>query len=195
MPYRTSSPESLAHAQLVVDALGIRETDRGHQRGRGRSRGGAARAADARPPGQHHGPHPHDHAVRPERGRAGAAAGHGQQDRAAVRLLHLARGRLAAGEPDRRPVQDPGLGAGPPPRRARRDRLQAGERRPHHGTDRRGRLRHQLSAGRRDPPLDPAGLPRARDRGARLQRGRRSPWSARGWTPPTGSAGSPRSPC
>ena len=24
MPYRTSSPESLAHAQLVIDALGIR---------------------------------------------------------------------------------------------------------------------------------------------------------------------------
>ena len=23
MPYRTSSPESLAHAQLVIDALGI----------------------------------------------------------------------------------------------------------------------------------------------------------------------------
>ena len=39
--------------------------DRGHQRGRGWSRGGAARAADARPPGQHHGPRPHDHAVRP----------------------------------------------------------------------------------------------------------------------------------
>ena len=97
--------------------------------------------------------------------------------------------------PDRRPVQDPGLGAGPAPRRARRDRLQARERRPDQGPDRRGRLRHQLSAGRRDPPLDPARATGPGDRRAGLHRGRRSSWSASASTPPTGSGGSRRSRC
>ena len=93
--------------------------DGGHQRRGGRSRRGRAGEAGAGTSRQHHGPNAHDHAVRPQRRASGAAAGHRQQDRAPVRLLHLARGRLAAGQPDRRPVQDAGLGAGPPPGRAR----------------------------------------------------------------------------
>ena len=68
MPYRTSSPESLAHAQLVIDALGIQSrtvdisaaVDGLAVRDRRRARPRAA--------GQHHGARAHDHAVRPLRG-------------------------------------------------------------------------------------------------------------------------------
>ena len=58
--------------------------------------------------------------------------GTGNKTERLLRLLHLARRRLATGQPDRRPLQDPGLGAGPAPRRARGDRHQAGQRRPDH---------------------------------------------------------------
>ena len=44
MPYRTSSPESLEHAQLVIDALGIQSAHGGHQRRGGRPRGRDRRA-------------------------------------------------------------------------------------------------------------------------------------------------------
>ena len=162
MPYRTSSPESLAHAQLVIDALGIPARDGGHQRGGGRSRRG--RAGDAGP------------------GRLGNIMARTRMITlfdlsAAHRALPLGTGnkteRLfgyftwhADDSPPVNPIGDlfktqvwalarhlgvPG-----------RHRLQARERRPHQGTDRRGRLRHQLSAGRRDPPLDPARATRRR---------------------------------
>ena len=120
MPYRTSSPESLAHAQLVIDALGIPARDGGHQRGGGRARRG--HRAETPGPGRLGNIMARTRMITlfdSQRRASGAAAGHRQQDRAPVRLLHLARRRLAAGQPDRRPVQDPGLGAGPTPRRAR----------------------------------------------------------------------------
>ena len=47
-----------------------------------------------------------------------AADRHRQQDGTADGLLHVARRRHAAGQPDRRSVQDAGLGAGAPPRRS-----------------------------------------------------------------------------
>ena len=172
MPYRTSSPESLAHAQLVIDALGIPSTNGGHQRRRWTS--GSRPSAETSTPGRLGNIMARTRMITLfdlSAAHARAPAGHRQQDRAAVRLLHLARRRLAAGQSHRRPVQDPGLGAGPAPRRARRDRLQAGERRPDQGADGRGRLRDHLSAGRRDPALDSAGLPPAGDRRAGLRGG------------------------
>ena len=58
-----------------------------------------------------------------------------------------------------------------------------------HGTDRRGRLRHLLPPGRRDPPLDSARLSGRGDRAPSASPRTRSPWCAGGSTPPTGSAG------
>jgi predicted amidohydrolase len=108
MPYRTSSKESLEHAELA---------DRGYHgsRGcvpeRGRSRG------RPHPPRQRNGPDADDHAVRPVGEASGAAPGHGEQDGAPARLFHLARRRCAAGQSAGRLVQDPGDRAG----RASRD--------------------------------------------------------------------------
>ena len=105
MPYRTSSPESLSHAQLVIDSLGIQSvtvdiTRRGGRlclgRGRRRHRSQARRQRD--------GARAHDRAVRPVRETPGAAARHQQQVRTAAGLLHLARRRRAAREPARRPL-------------------------------------------------------------------------------------------
>ena len=60
---------------------------------------------------QRDGAHAHDHAVRSRREASRHSARHGQQDGAPVRLLHLARRRLAADQPARRSVQDAGVGA------------------------------------------------------------------------------------
>ena len=64
MPYRTSSPESLEHAELVIAALGIecRTVDiSAAVDGLASAIGGGHESG---PPGQHHGPGPHDHPVR-----------------------------------------------------------------------------------------------------------------------------------
>ena len=109
MPYRTSSQESLDHAQLVIDALGIQSrtidiSAGGRRLPRERTR---RRRRTSR---QRHGAHAHDHAVRSRREAPRHSARHGEQDRAAVRLLHLARRRLAADQSARRSVQDAGAG-------------------------------------------------------------------------------------
>ena len=130
MPYRTSSPESLAHAQLVIDALGIRRS-RWTSAPRWTGSSGDRRATPTPAP-----PRQRDGAERmialfdlSAKHRA-LPLGTGNKSERLLRLLHLARRRFAAGEPARRPLQDPGLGAGPPRRRAGGDRRQARERRP-----------------------------------------------------------------
>ena len=170
MPYRTSSPESLEHGQLVIDALGIegrtveitaavdgyltQEPDAdATRRGNIMARLRMITLFDL------------------GKRAAGDPARHGEQDRAAVRLLHLARRRLAADEPDRRPVQDPGVGAGAAPRRAAADHRQAGLGRPGPGPDGRGRLRDQLREGRRAAALAAERLHAGRAGGARLSAG------------------------
>ena len=143
MPYRTSSPESLAHAQLVIDKLGIPSVTVDISEGGGRV-SGRRRRHRSHPHRQRDGARADDRAVRPLGEAPGAAARHRQQVRAAARLLHLARRRLAARESAGRPLQDAGLGAGPPRGRAGGDRRQARDRRPDPGADGRGRLRHFL---------------------------------------------------
>jgi NAD+ synthase (glutamine-hydrolysing) len=157
MPYRTSSPDSLAHAQLLIDQLGIESRTVDISGGGGRVSGARARRRH-RPPRQRDGAHAHDRAVRPLRQAPRAPARHRQQERAPARLLHVACGRLAAGEPHRRSVQDAGLGAGRVARRARRDRREAGERGPRGRPDGRGGFRRLVCRGRRCPQLDPARL-------------------------------------
>ena len=56
MPYRTSSPDSLEHAQLVIDQLGIRD--------RTVDISTAVDGLVALPQGKHHGPDANDHALR-----------------------------------------------------------------------------------------------------------------------------------
>jgi NAD+ synthase (glutamine-hydrolysing) len=168
MPYRTSSPASLEHAQLVIDALGIpaRTLD-------------ISAAVDG-----YLSVEPDADATRRgnvmarvrmialfDLGQAvGAAVRHRQQDRASVRLLHLARRRLAAGQPVRRPVQDPGLGARPAPRRPWPDRRQGALGRSRRRPDRRRRLRHQLREGGSHPQPHPRRVYAGRGRRARLRR-------------------------
>ena len=152
MPYRTSSQESLDHAQLVIDALGIEsrtiditpavdgylcnEPDAdGGRRGNVMARMRMITLFDLA--AKHR----------------GDSARHGQQDGAAVRLFHLARRRLAADQSARRSVQDAGVGARAAPRRARGDRRQAADGGSRRRPDRRGRLRDQLREGGRDSEL------------------------------------------
>ena len=82
MPYRTSSPDSLAHAQLVIEALGIRSRTVdicGGVDGLATAIGRRPRRRRAR---QRHGADADDHAVRPVRPPPRASARHRQQDRA-----------------------------------------------------------------------------------------------------------------
>ena len=152
MPYRTSSPQSGIDGQRVIDALGIEGRTRGHQRRGGRlpPDGPRRRRYPAR---QRDGAHAHDRAVRHLGPRRRDPAGHGEQDGADVRLFHLARRRRPAGESAGRPVQDAGVGAGPLPGGAGRDREQGAHGGPRRGPDGRGRFRHQLPEGRPDPQL------------------------------------------
>ncbi len=170
MPYRTSSPESLDHAQLVIDAARHSKHHRGHQPSRGRA-GRCDRRQTVEP------------------GRLGNIMARTRMITlfdlsAAHRALPLGTGnkteRLlgyftwhADDSPPVNPIGDlfkTQVWALPRhARRSRRHRLEAGQRRLNQGSDRRGRLRHLLPPRRRHPPLDPAGLPGPGDRGARLR--------------------------
>ena len=76
-----------------------------HQRGRRRLSRQRARCRSGTPR-QRHGSAADDRALRPVVPLPRAAPRNRQQDRAPVRVFHLARGRLAADQPVRRPVQD-----------------------------------------------------------------------------------------
>ncbi len=115
MPYRTSSPESLEHADAgrrrdsaspsltveitpQIDAYFERFPD-----------------ADDAPARQQDGARAHDDPLRPLGALDRAGARHQQQDRAAARLRHAARRHGVGRQSARRPLQDAGVGA----RRAR----------------------------------------------------------------------------
>ena len=93
--------------------------------------------------------------LRSRRAVQGAPARHGQQDRAAARLLHLARRRRAAGESARRSVQDAGARARAAPGRSR---AQSSTRRRRadlvHGQTDEGDLGISYDRGRSDSELD-----------------------------------------
>ena len=196
MPYRTSSPESLAHAQLVIDALGIRALTVDISAAVDGLAAARAGDADARPAGQHHGARPDDHAVRP------LAPPH--------RALPLGTGnkteRLfgyftwhADDSPPVNPIGDlfktqvwalarhlgvPDVIVSKP---ASADLITGQTDEGDFGISypRADAILHWILLGYRA----------ARDRRAGLQRGRDRRWSGSGWTRPTGSAGCPRSRC
>ena len=101
-----------------------------------------------------------DRAVRPIRQTRRVADRNGEQDGADDGILHVARGRLAAAQPDRRPLQDAGLGSRAPSRRAGTHRGQSAERRSRSESDGRKRSRHHVSRSRSDPLVDARGLRR-----------------------------------
>ena len=117
MPYRTSSADSLADAQAVVDALGINvETIDISSAVDGYLQ--FTPDADARRRGNVMA-RMRMLVLFDQSARLGCAAGrHGQQDRTSDGLFYLARRRYAAGQSDRRSLQDAGVGARAAPRRS-----------------------------------------------------------------------------
>jgi len=144
MPYRTSSPESLEHAQLVIDKLGIPSLTIDISDA---VDGYLKQVGDADP-------HRLGNVMARERMivQFDLSAKHKALPwvpatiGAAARLFHLARRRCAARQSAGRPVQDAGLGARAARRGTGRDRRQAGDRRPDQRPDRRRRPRRFIRA-------------------------------------------------
>ena len=90
MPYRTSSAESLAHADLVVARTGI-ESLAGRDHAADRRLLRALPRCRQHAPRQQDGARAHDDPLRPLGALEGAGARHQQQDRAAARLRHAVR--------------------------------------------------------------------------------------------------------
>ena len=119
MPYRTSSPDSLDARAARDRRAGHRGAHARHQRARWTATWPNEPDADATRRGNVMARMRMIALFDLSAQLRGHSARHRQQDRAPVRLLHLARRRFAADQSVGRPVQDAGVGAGAAPRRAR----------------------------------------------------------------------------